>query len=73
MIDNTPDFPLHFIMITLNSDCVSLDLYQELLRKLNRKPIKPQSARSRASSCSIILSERINLTVPVVCSCIGGN
>ena len=30
MIDDTPDFPLNFIMITLNSDCVSSYLYQRV-------------------------------------------
>ena len=31
MIDDTPDFPSTFIMITLNSDYVSLNLYREWL------------------------------------------
>ncbi len=35
MIDDTPDFPLDFIMITPNSDYVSLDLSHDLIRKLN--------------------------------------
>jgi len=45
MIDDTPDFPLNFIMITLNSDYVSLDLYKDFFQKLKRESIKQQNLR----------------------------
>jgi hypothetical protein len=45
MIDDTPDFPLDFIMITLNSDYVSLDLYKDFFRKLKGESIKQQNRR----------------------------
>ena len=35
MIDSKPDRPEDFVMITLNIDYVSLDLYHDLTKKIN--------------------------------------
>jgi hypothetical protein len=58
MIDDTPDldFPLDFIMITLNSVYVSLDLYKDFFRKLKRESIKQQNQRNFTLCADFVVS-----------------
>ena len=55
MIDSKPDRPEDFVMITLNTDYVSLDLYHGLTKKINRDCRKYNNS-AQTNVCAELLS-----------------